>query len=56
MAVLGPETPAFGERENQTFTQAQVAATIATLLGEDWRAANAGAAGAVAGAIGRRPR
>jgi hypothetical protein len=56
MAVLGPDTPALGERENQTFTQAQVAATIATLLGEDWRAANAGAAGAVAGAIGRRPR
>jgi len=56
MAVLGPDTPALGERENQTFTQAQVAATIATLLGEDWRTANAGAAGVVVGTIGRRPR
>ena len=54
MAVLGPDTPALGERENQTFTQAQVAATLATLLGEDWRSASPAAAPAVPGVIGRR--
>lgn len=56
MALLGPDTPALGERENHTFTQAQVAATIATLLGEDWRSANAASASVVPGTVGRRPR
>lgn len=56
MALLGPDTPALGERENGVFTQAQVAATLASLLGEDWRSVNPAAAAAVPGAISRRPR
>jgi alkaline phosphatase D len=39
LAVLGPDTPALGERsETGTVTQAQVAATLAALLGEDYNA------------------
>lgn len=39
-AVMGPDTPALGERTNATtLTQSQVAATVAALLGEDFRAA-----------------
>lgn len=56
MAVLGPDTPALGERENQSFTQAQVAVTLASLLGEDWRSASPAAAPVIPGTIGRRPR
>lgn len=41
IAVIGPDTPALGERAQVApVTQSQVAATIATLLGEDWRARN----------------
>lgn len=36
IAVLGPDTPALGVRENVETTQGQVAATIAHLLGEDF--------------------
>jgi Type I phosphodiesterase / nucleotide pyrophosphatase len=36
IAVMGPGVPALGVRTNTTVTQAQVAATIATLLGEDY--------------------
>jgi hypothetical protein len=36
-AVMGPGTPALGVREGVTVTTAQVAATIAALLGEDFR-------------------
>jgi hypothetical protein len=37
LAVLGPDTPALGERsETQLVTQSQVAATLAALLGEDY--------------------
>jgi len=36
-AVMGPGTPALGVREAVTVTTAQVAATIAALLGEDFR-------------------
>ncbi len=40
IAALGPDTPPLGERENvQPVVQAQVAATIARFLGEDFRAA-----------------
>lgn len=39
IAVLGPDTPAKGVRENVAVTQSQVAATIAGLLGEDFNAA-----------------
>ena len=56
LAIIGPDTPALGERANQRFTQSQVAQTLARLLGEDWRSANAAAASELPGAIGRRPR
>jgi hypothetical protein len=44
IAVMGPDTPASGERENVKVTQSQVAATIASLLGEDFLAASPKAA------------
>lgn len=44
LAVMGPDTPARGERENVEVTQSQVAATIASLLGHDFRAASPKAA------------
>lgn len=41
IAVIGPDTPALGERSSAApTTQSQVAATIAALLGEDWRCRN----------------
>lgn len=36
IAVLGPDTPSLGVRENVAVTQSQVAATVARLLGEDY--------------------
>ena len=39
MAVLGPRTPALGVREGLSTTQSQFAATIAALLGQDFRSA-----------------
>jgi hypothetical protein len=40
IAVLGPDTPATGEMTNVSrITQSQIAATIAALLGQDYRAA-----------------
>jgi hypothetical protein len=40
IAVLGPDTPGIGERNNiPRVTQSQIAATIAALLGQDYRAA-----------------
>jgi len=45
IAVLGPDTPPLGEISNgPRVTQSQIAATIAALLGQDYRAANPGAA------------
>lgn len=38
IAVMGPDTPALGVREGVPTTQSQVAATIAALVGEDFRA------------------
>jgi Type I phosphodiesterase / nucleotide pyrophosphatase len=39
IAVLGPDTPALGERTNvEQVTQSQVAATLAAVLGEDYGA------------------
>src|SRR5204863_473710 len=38
IALLGPQTPASGERKNRTVTQSQVAATIAALVGENFNA------------------
>ena len=41
IAVIGPDTPAQGERVNcEAVTQSQVAATIAALLGQDYNAHN----------------
>ncbi len=49
IAVLGPDTPALGERKNtEPVTQSQVAATLAALLGEDYNAENPGAARPIA--------
>ncbi|MDQ2767802.1 MAG: AP protein [Gemmatimonadota bacterium] len=46
IAVMGPDTPALGERGNVgVVTQAQIAATVAQLLGKDWRASSKNAAG-----------
>jgi hypothetical protein len=39
IAVLGPDTPALAVRERAPVTQAQVAATVAALVGEDFRRA-----------------
>jgi hypothetical protein len=45
IAVMGPNTPALGERRNVApVTQAQIASTIALLLGKDFRASATGAA------------
>jgi hypothetical protein len=37
MAVLGPDTPALGVRSGVAATQGQFAATVAHLVGEDFR-------------------
>jgi hypothetical protein len=39
MAAIGPRVPPLGIREGVTVTASQLAATIAALLGEDFRAA-----------------
>jgi hypothetical protein len=49
IAILGPDTPALGELEStETVTQAQIAATVAALLGEDYTAAVPRAASPIA--------
>jgi hypothetical protein len=54
IAVLGPHTSALGERASTgPVTQAQVAATVAALLGEDYAAAVPRAAGPIVEAIRR---
>jgi Type I phosphodiesterase / nucleotide pyrophosphatase len=47
MAVLGPGVPAGGLRANVNVTQSQIAATVASLLGEDYRRAQPKAAPAL---------
>jgi bisphosphoglycerate-independent phosphoglycerate mutase (AlkP superfamily) len=38
IAVIGPDTPALGERSSsEMVTQSQIAATVAKLLGKDYR-------------------
>ena len=55
-AVFGPDTPALGERHDTAEVhQAQVAATVAALLGEDFRAAFPAAAEPVAAVLPRAP-
>jgi hypothetical protein len=43
-AVMGPDTPALGERRGVEVTQSQIAATIAALVGENFNAASPKAA------------
>jgi hypothetical protein len=50
-AVLGPRTPALGVRENVETTQGQFAATVAALVGEDFRAASPNSAPPLPGAV-----
>ncbi len=50
MAVLGPDTPALGARSQiPVVRQAQIASTIAALLGENWQAAEPRAAAPLPG-------
>lgn len=52
IAVLGPDTPALGARRDAgPSTQAQIAATLAAALGEDYRAAQPRAAPPLAGVL-----
>jgi len=52
IAVIGPDTPALGERRSAPrVTQSQIAATAAALLGQDWLAVNPKAGVPIAEAI-----
>jgi hypothetical protein len=54
IAVLGPDTPALGERRNTArVTQSQIAATVAALLGKDWKAQSPAAGAPLPDALGR---
>jgi hypothetical protein len=56
LAVLGPDTPALGERHDvPPVTQSQIAATLAAFLGEDYAAAVPRAAKPIADAL-RAPK
>ncbi len=55
IAVLGPTTPALGVRTNIETTQSQIAATIATLLGEDFCADSPKAAPPLPGIVSTSP-
>lgn len=56
-AMIGPDTPALGERSNSpAVTQAQVAATVAALLGQDFPAAHPKAAARFPEVIGGLPK
>jgi arylsulfatase A-like enzyme len=49
IAVIGPDTPALGERNNiAPVTQAQIAATVGALMGKDYRKEVTRAAPAIA--------
>jgi hypothetical protein len=55
IAVMGPDTPARGEMKNVApVTQSQIAATVAALLGRDWRTFNPKAAPPLSEAISGR--
>jgi Metalloenzyme superfamily len=56
IAVLGPDTAPLGERSNTPeIHQAQIAATIAALLGKDYRTAVPAAAPPLADVVGKGP-
>jgi len=53
LAVMGPDTPPLGERTNVApITQSQIAATIAALLGQDYRRDVPAAGAPIAGVLG----
>jgi hypothetical protein len=55
IGVIGPDTPSLGERRAVAdVTQSQIAATIAALIGEDFRAFNKAAAPSLLGALNNR--
>jgi hypothetical protein len=55
IAVIGPDTAPLGERRAvPAVTQAQIAATIAELVGEDYRAFNRNAAPSLLEALRKR--
>lgn len=57
IAILGPDTPALGERTNTApATQSQIAATIAAALGEDYNASQPKAAPPLVEALKVSPR
>ncbi len=54
VGILGPDTPALGERQNiATITQSQIAATVAAFFGEDFVAASPKSAKPIPGVVGR---
>lgn len=54
IGIIGPDTPALGERRNApAVTQSQIAATVAALLGEDWQERSPKAGGPIREALGR---
>jgi hypothetical protein len=54
IAVMGPRVPPLGPRDGVTVTTGQVAATIAALVGEDYRQAVPAVAPALTGVVGNR--
>jgi hypothetical protein len=56
IAVLGPDTQPLGERTHTApVTEAQIAATVASLLGKDYRRAVPAAAAPIADVLSQRP-
>jgi len=54
LAVIGPDTPALGERTHaEPITQSQIAATLAALLGQDFRRASPRAAAPITDVLPR---
>ncbi|HEX3849071.1 MAG TPA: alkaline phosphatase family protein [Steroidobacteraceae bacterium] len=57
IAVIGPDTPALGERTHVApVTQAQIAATVAALVGKDYRRDVPKAAAPIAAVLGSEPK
>ena len=53
LAAIGPDTASAGEVSNEEITQSQIAATVAALLGEDYRKAFPAAAAPISGILGK---
>lgn len=54
-AVMGPDTPPTGIQQGAKITQAQTAATVARLLGEDFQSADVRIAEPIAGVVAESP-